>query len=183
MYNLFKTACTSWLFDKQKRKFQIRSRASFPMTDAVLARNPIFCWPYGLQQEPSCLATLALLSAPTMCCQKKKKKNLILKRKMNKDENLLLFKATYSSLQGTSGSPVKGPSVFWPPVVWDIQKICARSTGIFKLTQVAPGTTYIRLIKIYWPGKWELGYLVKVIHLLSNFEQQVLMSCPFPLLL
>lgn len=105
---------------------------------------------------------------------------------LNKDENLLLLKSICSSLQRTSGSPVKDFLVFWPPVVWDIQKICATSAGTFKWTHVAPGIAYIGLIKIHRPGKWELSYLEKQPTSSLILRQRPTVfnpACPFPLLL
>lgn len=139
----------------RKENSRSESRASLPMTDVLghmqcLWGTPSLLRWNGLKQEASCLSILALLFSHSALSN-----NYIL----NKDENLL--KSTRSSLQGTSESPVKDLLVFWPPVVWDIQKICATSAGTFKWTHVAPGKAYTGLIKIYRPGKWELSYLEK----------------------
>lgn len=141
----------------RKENFKSETTASFPVTDMVehmqrLWRALTFCWPYGLKKETSCLSILALLFSHSAL-----PKNHIL----NKDVNLLLLKSICSSLQGTSGSLVKDFLVFWPPVVWNNQKICATSAGNFKWTHVAPGIAYIVVVKIYWPSKWELRYLEK----------------------
>lgn len=141
----------------RKENSKSETRASFPMTDVLghmqhLWGIPTIHWPRGLEWETSCLSILALLFSHSAL-----PKNRIL----NKDEIFLLLKSTCSSLEETSGSLVKDLLVFWPPVVWDIQKMCATSAGTFKWTHVAPGIAYIGLIKIYQPGKWELSYLEK----------------------
>lgn len=139
------------------RKWNSKSetRASFPMTDMLghvecLWGTPTLHWPTGCSEQH--LVCLVLLYFFPLCIAKKS-------HILNKDENLLLLKSTCNSLQGSSEPPMKYLLVFWPPVVWDIQKICATSAGTFKWPCVAPGTVYTGLIKIYSPGKWELIYL------------------------
>lgn len=104
---------------------------------------------------------------------------------LNKDKNFLLLQSTCSSLQGISRALVKDLLVFWPPVDWDTQKICATSAGTFKWTCAAPAVTYIGLIKIYQPGKSELSYLEKQPTSLLILRQCVTVfipACLFPLL-
>lgn len=83
----------------------------FPMTDVILTRNANFL----LALWAGSKSILSVYSRSTFL-PLSRLTNIYIEGKMNKDENFLLFKATYSFHQGPSGFTVKDLLVFWPPV-------------------------------------------------------------------